>query len=105
VITLKNDWKSSRTFQNRKIVQASTLGPNKHKRGRLRYREILNAFLKLKTFEKMAALFKNKAMVQASSLGTDKHKRGRLRYLGELSLFYYNLIKNINFDSKIDLIL
>ena len=92
-------------LKNRKMVQAPSIGPNKHKRGRLRYREILNAFLKLKTFEKMVALFKNKTMVQASSLGTDKHKRGRLRYLGELSLFYYNLIKNINFDSKIDLIL
>ena len=38
MITLKNDWKSNRTFQNRKMVQASTLGPNKHKCGRLRYR-------------------------------------------------------------------
>ena len=37
MITLKNDWKSNRTFQNRKMVQASTLRPNKHKRGRLRY--------------------------------------------------------------------
>ena len=64
------------------MVQASTLGPNKHKRGRLRYREILNAFLKLKTFEKMTALLKNRKMVQASTLGPSKHKRGRLRYLG-----------------------
>ena len=41
------------------MVQASMLGPNKNKRGRLRYL----------------------GMVQASSLGPNKHKRGRLRYL------------------------
>jgi len=39
---MKNDDENDRTFQNRKMVQASSLGPNKHKRGRLRY---LRSFL------------------------------------------------------------
>ena len=69
VITLKNDWKSNRIFQNRKMVQASTLGPNKHKRGRLRYLGDFDkqkcggfwtCFWGWKTFEKMTALLKTK---------------------------------------------
>ena len=37
-LRLKNVWKNDRTLKNETMVQASSLGLNKHKRGRLRYR-------------------------------------------------------------------
>ena len=34
---MKNDEENDRTFKNETMVQVSSLGPNKHKRGRLSY--------------------------------------------------------------------